>query len=196
MPTRLPRLGSTATDLAVTAVVLLAVSVPFVFPIDPSAPPPGVLGYVLAAGTAIPLIWRRKAPLECALIVAAFTVGTVIYDRPGQLMQYGAAVAVYTVAALAPGWQRRGLLSAWIAGVVIVSIAAGDWDTGGLGFGVLTVVCAHAMGRLAGIREQHLKLVEREAQRRGNWPSSRPSGRRAPSGSASPAICTTSWRTR
>ncbi len=164
--TRAKSLGPKALDLTVAGVVLLAVSVPFVFPIDPEAPPPGVLGYLLAAGTAIPLVWRRRAPLECALVVAAFTVGTVVYDRPGQLMQYGAVVAVYTVAALGPAWQGRGLLVGWIAGVVIVSVATGDWDAVGLGFGALTVVCAHALGRLAGIRQQHLALVERDARRR------------------------------
>ena len=154
-----------ATDVPVAALVLVAVSVPFVFPVDAGAPPPGPLGYLLAAGTAVPLAWRTRAPFASALVVAGFTVGSVLYDRPGQPLQYGAAVAVYSVAALGSRWQRRGLLVAWVSGVVVVSLVAGDRDPAGIGFALLTIVCAHNLGRLTAIRREQVERAEQEARR-------------------------------
>ena len=153
------------TDVAVAAAVLVAVSVPFVFPVDPAAPAPGALGYVLAAGTAVPLAWRRQAPFACALVVAGFTVSSVLYDRPGQPLQYGAAVAVYSVAAHGAPWQRRGLLVAWVSGVLVVSLVAGDRDPAGIGFALLTIVCAHSLGRLSATRHEQVERAESEARR-------------------------------
>ena len=160
------RIGSSRIELIMAAVVLIAVSVPFVFPSDPDAPAPGWFGYLLAAGTAIPLIWQRRAPLVCAIVVAGFTVGSVIYDRPGQPMQYGSAVAMFAVAALARPWQRRGLLAAWVGGIVLVSLVTGDQTVAGAGFGVLTVCCAYLIGRLAAGRRDQLAMVRRDAERR------------------------------
>ncbi|MET8523742.1 histidine kinase [Nocardioides sp. NPDC004968] len=159
--------ASSATDIAVAVLVLVAVSVPFAFPVDAGAPTPGVLGYCLAAGTAVPLVWRRRAPFGCALVVAAFTVGSVFYDRPGQPFQYGAAVAVYSVAAFGARWQRRGLLAAWVSGIVVVSFVAGDRDPVGIGFAVVTVVCAYGLGRLASIGREQVERAENEARRQG-----------------------------
>lgn len=104
-------------------------------------------------------------PFACALVVAARTVGSVLYDRPGQPIQYGAAVAVYTVAALGTVWQRRALLVAWVSGIVVTSFVAGDRDAVGVGFAVLTIGCAHAVGRLTAVRHEQVELAEREASR-------------------------------
>lgn len=153
-------------DLAVAMAVLAAVSLPFVFPINSEAPSPGLVGYLLAAGTALPLIWRRPAPLLCAVLVAGFTVGSVLYDRPGQPFQYGAAVAVFTVAELGTRRQRNGLIAAWVCGVVVVSVVGGDRDPVGIAFAALTVISAHLLGRLVAATRERAELAELDVHRR------------------------------
>jgi signal transduction histidine kinase len=152
-------------DAGIAALVLLAVSVPFVLPWGTDAPTPTWQGYVLAVGTAVPLIWRRRAPMVSALVVAGFTVALVLYHRPGQPMQYGAVVAVYTVAALAVRWQRIATVTAWCAGILVVG-AFDDYSTAvGNAFAVLTVLSAYGLGQLTRIRRAYVGALEERARR-------------------------------
>ncbi|RAO11049.1 hypothetical protein GUI43_03312 [Micromonospora noduli] len=68
-------------DAAITVFVLIAVSVPFVLP-GPGGEP-GPLAYLLTAGTAVPLIWRRRVPLTVLLVVALATIAGKAADAPG-----------------------------------------------------------------------------------------------------------------
>jgi signal transduction histidine kinase len=154
-----------AADAGLAALVLVAVSVPFVLPWGAGAPRPTWLGYVLAVGTAVPLIWRRRAPIACAVVVTAFTVALVLYHRPGQPMQYGAVVAVYTVASVAPRWQRIATVAVWCAGILVVG-AIDDRSTGvGNAFAILTVLSAYGLGELTRVRRAYVGALEERARR-------------------------------
>ncbi|GAA3390758.1 sensor histidine kinase [Cryptosporangium minutisporangium] len=95
-------------DLLVAAAVAVPVAGQIV-----SAGPGNVdaLGIAFNTGTVVPLIWRRTAPFAIALIVMSMGLLTSAYEQPGQQLQYGALVATYTVADLAPRpWQRWSVL--------------------------------------------------------------------------------------
>src|SRR4051812_528215 len=65
-----------------------------------TAPEVTPLGVVFNLGTVVPLVWRRRAPFAMALVVACFAMGVSLHHRPGQMLQYGALVAIYTLADL------------------------------------------------------------------------------------------------
>jgi signal transduction histidine kinase len=141
------------------------VSVPFVFPWHQGDPSPTWLGYALAAGTAVPLIWRRRAPIPSALAVAAFTVALVLYDRPGQPMQYGALVSVFTMASAARRWQRIGTVVSWCVGILVVGAVDDDSTAVGDAFAILTVLSAYGLGELTRIRRAYVGALEERARR-------------------------------
>jgi signal transduction histidine kinase len=103
----MPTTSSVKTDIAITAAVAVAMSVPFL------APPPGhvtVFGWIFNIGAVVPLIWRRRWPFGVAVTVAVFATLVSAHHRPGQMLQYSALVAIYTVADLGTRWQRLGFL--------------------------------------------------------------------------------------
>ncbi|HSK97433.1 MAG TPA: histidine kinase [Euzebyales bacterium] len=157
-----------AADVGIAVVVLVAVSVPFVLPWHADTPPTTWQGYLLATGTAVPLIWRRRVPLASALAVAVFTVALVLYDRPGQPMQYGAVVSVFTMASVAVPWQRIATVALWCAGIVIVGAIDEDSTAVGDAFAVLTILSAYALGALTRTRRAHTTALE-ERTRRLEW---------------------------
>jgi signal transduction histidine kinase len=154
-----------AADVGIAAMVLVAVSVPFVLPWHVGDPSPTWQGYLLAAGTAVPLIWRRRAPVTVMLVVAAFTVALVLYHRPGQPMQYGAVVAVYTVASVSVCWQRIATVALWCAGILLVGAIDDDSTAVGNAFVVLTVLSAYGLGELTRTRRAYIGALEERAQR-------------------------------
>ncbi len=138
--------GPYTRDTGIALVVAALVMLPWLRrPAD--APAIGTLGVVLNAGTVLPLVWRRRAPYAVAWIVLCFGAAVGGYHRPGQNMQYGVVVAVYTVVTLVRPAQRRifgGLLVVWLAvGAVVkgnslpevlllVSILISTWVLGTL----------------------------------------------------------------
>jgi signal transduction histidine kinase len=157
-----------AADVGIAAAVLLAVSMPFVFSWHADTPSPTWRGYLLAACTAVPLVWRRRAPLASALAVALFTVALVLYDRPGQPMQYGAVVSVFTMASIAVPWQRIATVVLWCAGILIVGAVDDDSTAVGDAFAVLTVLSAYGLGALTRTRRAYTAALEERA-RRSEW---------------------------
>jgi len=61
-----------ALDSALAALVLFAVSLQWLFP-DEDGDPLSLQGWLLGAGTAVPLVWRRAAPFATAWVVSAAT---------------------------------------------------------------------------------------------------------------------------
>jgi hypothetical protein len=108
-------------DSALAAAVAVPVAVPFL-----TGPPGGAtaLGAVLNAGTVLPLIWRRRAPFAVALTVASFAMLVSAYHRPGQTLQYGGLVVIYTLADLGRRWQRLGFF--WATLVLLSGGRAGE----------------------------------------------------------------------
>ena len=94
---------STVVDIAITAAVAVAMSVPFF------TSPPGhvtALGWIFTIGAVVPLLWRRRWPFAVGLLVVVFATLVSLHHRPGQMLQYSGLVAIYTVADLGTRWQR------------------------------------------------------------------------------------------
>jgi len=104
-----------ASDLGLAAAVLFAQSVPFVF----SPEPWQFVGYLPVLGSALPVVFRRKAPLLC-LVLTELCVGAydVIGTGPAQPVWYGALVGLYTVADQAPKWHRVAALTITAVGLI------------------------------------------------------------------------------
>ncbi|GAA4239263.1 histidine kinase [Actinomadura meridiana] len=146
--------------------VAAAVAVPVFVPLVATAPEVSPLGVVFNLGTVVPLVWRRRAPFAVALVVACFAMAVSAYHRPGQMLQYGGLVAIYTLADLGRHrWQRWGFIA-----VIVVSIPPGALlvkgnDAGEFMFTLLLPMTAFLLGTLARTaRERSSALVERSAQ--------------------------------
>ncbi|MFA1546945.1 sensor histidine kinase [Actinomadura chokoriensis] len=147
-------------DVLVAAAVAVPVFVPFA-----TAPQVTPLGVVFNLGTVVPLVWRRRAPFAIALVVACFTLAVSLHDRPGQALQYGVLVAIYTLADLGRNrWQRWGFIGALMAMIPPGALVNGN-DAGEFMFTLLLPMTAFLLGTLARTaRERSDALVERSAQ--------------------------------
>lgn len=158
---RLRTTSTYAVDTAVAAAVAVPVSVPFLT--EPPGPGgPTALGALLNAGTVVPLCWRRRAPFVVPVIIAAFAILVSVYHRPGQDLQYGGLVAIYTVADLGRRWQRRGFL--W--GILITFPPAGllkRYSAGEFMFTLLLPLSAYLLGTLARTSRARTEALEERA---------------------------------
>ncbi|WP_165944196.1 histidine kinase [Micromonospora sp. KC213] len=140
-----------AKDAGLAAVVLLAQSAPFLFSDRVASDEPWQLAeYLPVLGSALPVVFRRKAPLLC-LVLTELCVGAygVLGTGPAQPIWYGALVGLYTVANLAPGKHR--LIALVVTAVGLLSVV------GSLTTAVrelLTWLAAFAIGALARTRQE------------------------------------------
>ncbi|HEY2794532.1 MAG TPA: histidine kinase [Micromonosporaceae bacterium] len=139
------RIPAVVVDIALTVVVLLAQFAPFVS----AQPLPGQHAwpwpmFLPVIASTVPLIWRRRAPFV-VLILTELGAGAYAFfpAGPPQPIWYGALVAMFTLAALAPRWQRLSALIFIGWGAVLVT---GALDTAVRG--VLMWVTAYALGRV------------------------------------------------
>ncbi|GAA2460147.1 histidine kinase [Actinomadura vinacea] len=148
-------------DVLIAAAVAVPVFVPFA-----TAPEVTPLGVVFNLGTVVPLVWRRRAPFAVALAVACFAMGVSLHHRPGQMLQYGGLVAIYTLADLGRHrWQRWGFIGALVATIPPGALLIKDNDAGEFMFTLLLPMTAFLLGTLARTaRERSNALVERSAQ--------------------------------
>ncbi|GAA2617745.1 histidine kinase [Actinomadura fulvescens] len=145
--------------------VAVAVAVPVTVPFA-TAPEVTPLGVVLNYGTIVPLIWRRRAPFAVALIVATFAMLVLAHHRPGQMLQYGMLVTIYTLADLGRRrWQRWGFISVLVVTTPPSSLLIKDNDAGEFMFTLLLPVSAFLLGTLARTaRERSDALMERSVR--------------------------------
>lgn len=68
-------------DAALAALVLFAASLQWMFP-DDGDDRLTWQGFLLGAGTAVPLVWRRRAPFLAACGVSVFTPVMAVYHAP------------------------------------------------------------------------------------------------------------------
>ncbi|MEU1504701.1 sensor histidine kinase [Kitasatospora sp. NPDC005748] len=127
--------------------------------------------YLLALGTALPLPWRRRAPLAVMAVSGGVSAVLSVVAHPvmPQLPLY-AVITVYTVAERAPDRQRWAVLA-----VVVAANVVGTHSLNGMLFSLLTSVGAFVFGSL--VRELR-RLAQVEAER------AREAGRRAASDAA------------
>ncbi|MFI0357787.1 sensor histidine kinase [Actinomadura sp. 9N407] len=161
LPTRLRAGDGRLVDVLVAAAVAVPVFVPLA-----TAPEVTPLGVAFNLGTVVPLVWRRRAPFAIALVVACFAMGVSLHDRPGQALQYGALVAIYTLAALGRHrWQRWGFIGVLVATIPPGALLIKKNDAGEFMFTLLLPMTAFLLGTLARTaRERSNALLERSAQ--------------------------------
>lgn len=153
-----------ALDTALAALVLFAVSLQWIFPGEGDDPLTWQ-GWLLGAATAVPLIWRRRAPCTTAWAVSAATPAQALYHAPPPDVMYGGMVVLYTLATVARPWQRRMMLAGWVTGVVTTMQHQTDKEPFEYAFHLMGLVCAYALGMLAHVQRAYTTELEDRARR-------------------------------
>ncbi|MFI5912101.1 sensor histidine kinase [Dactylosporangium sp. NPDC051541] len=146
----------TVVDAALAVATLIAQLAPFVST-DRDWP---LSAYLVCVAVSLPVIWRRRAPfavlMASELAAAAYAF---VPDGPRQPLWYGALIAMFTVAAQAPRWQR-------VSAIVIIAWGAflltGSFETAARG--ALLWTAAYVMGRAWANRQEHLRTLRERAR--------------------------------
>lgn len=141
---RLDRDEPYVVDAALAVVVLAVTSVPFMVP-QPGQPPVAA-SYVVSAATALALIWRRRFAVLTGVAVIALMCVNVMLGGIEQPLPYAALIAVVSIAATAPAWQRTVMHPVAVILAVVASLTAGQPRE--LGYLLLGYCGAYAFGRL------------------------------------------------
>ncbi|WP_306313753.1 sensor histidine kinase [Streptomyces hydrogenans] len=155
-----------AVDAGLALLVQAAVTMPFVVPRPPELEPATWSAYGLTALTVLPLVWRRRAPMAVLLaVLATSALYRLALEGPGQPLPYQGLLCVYTIAVLAPAWQR-----AVTAGLLLVAVPVSVWlntqSARELTFSLFVFAAAYILGRLTDARQRaHLVEAERAAAR-------------------------------
>lgn len=158
------RLPPLFIDIALTVAALVAQSAPFVSDDRRTSPEPWTaLEYLPVLVATLPLLLRRRYPLPVFLVIL---LGMSSYDWPGpdmpeQPIWYGWLIATYTLAELAPRWQRWASIGLTVIGSIVGS---GSFDT--LVRGLVTWGGAYAIGRAAAMHKERLVMRQQEATER------------------------------
>ena len=153
-----------AVDTALAALVLFAASLQWIFP-DEGDDRLTWQGFLLAVGTAVPLVWRRRAPFLSACAVSAATTAMAVHHAPPPDVAYGGLVVLYTVAAVCPPWQRRAMLVCWLIGASSSMSVMEDAQPFEYAFQLLTMVSAYSFGVLARVQRAYTAALEDRARR-------------------------------
>ncbi|GAB7050562.1 sensor histidine kinase [Catenuloplanes indicus] len=118
---------------------------------------------VFAAVSALPLVWRQRAPFPVAAVCGAGSIGLIavhgFIDWP-----YGQLVATYTVAAASPFAARAVLVAGTVAGLVFTQQTL-DKPVGSVLTSSSVFVAAFALGTGARARRDRIALLEERALR-------------------------------
>ena len=129
----------------------------------PGEPRLSKVGVLLLLGQAVPLAWRRRAPLVVWVITGVAAAGYGIGDYPDRLLPLGPLVALYTV--------LQGRSRQVVAVIAMVSVAlaeasaaaAGDSDAQDYLFGILLVGLTVVLAQHQRTRRAYLAEVEARA---------------------------------
>lgn len=153
-----------ALDSALAALVLFAVSLQWIFP-DEGDDPLTWQGWLLGAATAVPLIWRRRAPCTTAWAVSVATPAQALYHAPPPDVMYGGMVVLYTLAAVGRPWQRRMMLAGWVIGVVATMQHQAEKEPFEYAFHLMGLVCGYALGVVSRVQRAYTTALEDRARR-------------------------------
>ncbi|MFE3031181.1 sensor histidine kinase [Streptomyces canus] len=162
--TRLRTANPYVVDGALAALVLFAASLQWMFP-DEGDDPLTLVGWLLGAATAVPLVWRRRFPYACALAVSAATTAMAYYHAPPPDVLYGGLVVLYTMAAQGLPWQRRTMLAGWLIGAVLTMQHKEHSQPFEYAFHLTGMICAYGLGVLARVQRAYTAAVEDRARR-------------------------------
>ena len=159
---RIPRPGNPGPYLADGVVALLVLAVLYAPLVIPRADQPGPFSpwaWVLLATSALPLIWRRRAPILC---LGAIFVSLIAYNCvrhvPNQPIAWGLLVAAYSIA-----WGgRRGQQVVALLVVGCTALVMSRSLTTSV-IGLLTTTSAYILGIMARRREIRLQALARRA---------------------------------
>ncbi|MEU6028429.1 sensor histidine kinase [Streptomyces tauricus] len=151
-------------DTALAVLVLFAASLQWMFP-DEGDDRLTWQGFLLGAGTALPLVWRRRAPFLAACGVSVFTPAMAVYHAPPPDIMYGGLVVLYTMAAVGRPWQRRFMLVGWLAGVSLTMTHKEDAQPFEYAFQLLSCVSAYGFGVLSRLQRAYTAALEDRARR-------------------------------
>ncbi|GHC43948.1 sensor histidine kinase [Streptomyces flavofungini] len=151
-------------DAALAALVLFAVSLQFVFP-DEGDDRLSAVGFLLGAGTAVPLAWRRRSPMTAVYLVSLFTPAMAVYRQPPPDVAYGGLVALYTLALVARPVQRRVLLGVWLVASTATMTFREQAQPFEYAFHLLSFVTAYGFGVLARVQRAYTAALEDRARR-------------------------------
>ncbi|MDQ2587034.1 two-component sensor histidine kinase [Saccharothrix yanglingensis] len=119
----------------------------------------GWWGYAVVVASAVPLLWRREAPLA-ALVLSLAATG--LYDfggeAPAQPVWYGGIVAMHAVAAHSGRRARVAALVVSIGGTVLLVGPEPAFRT------VALLAAAYAMGRAAAASAERVARLARERE--------------------------------
>ncbi|GLW48616.1 two-component sensor histidine kinase [Streptomyces sp. NBRC 14336] len=162
--TRLRTANPYVVDAALAALVLFAASLQWMFP-DEGDDRLTTQGWLLALATALPLVWRRRAPFVTAAAVSAATASMAWYHAPPPDVVYGGLVVLYTMAAQGKVWQRRFMLTGWILGVVLTMQHKEDPLPFEYAFQLLSLVFGYGFGMLARVQRAYTAALVDRARR-------------------------------
>lgn len=161
---RLPRRTSPyLVDGALAALVLFAVSLQFLFP-DEGGDPLSWQGFLLGAATAVPLVWRRRAPILCAVAISCATPAMALYHAPPPDVVYGGLVLLYTLAAYAEPVPRRVMLVGWVIGASATMSMKEHAEPFEYAFHLLSLLSAYGFGLLARTQRAYTAALEERAR--------------------------------
>lgn len=160
---RFPALPPVAVDAALGVAALAGQSAPFLFTSSSSGRPWTLLEYLPVLLVALPVFFRRYAPVTC-LVLAAAGIGAYSLlgsGGPEQPVWFGALIIMYTVAELT---ERRLRLVALVASAIGVAVIGGV--LGSVAVGVREAFlwgAAYALGRAAQVRRANTAMLEERA---------------------------------
>ncbi|WP_413759697.1 sensor histidine kinase [Streptomyces sp. MMBL 11-3] len=153
-----------AVDCALAVLVLFAASLQWVFP-DEGDDRLTWQGFLLGAATALPLVWRRRAPFLAACGVSVATPAMALYHAPPPDVMYAGLVVLYTMAAVGRPWQRRFMLVGWLVGVATTITHREDAEPFEYAFQLLSCVSAYGFGVLSRLQRAYTAALEDRARR-------------------------------
>ncbi|MGR6913901.1 sensor histidine kinase [[Actinomadura] parvosata] len=154
-------LPMTLVDGALAVLVLVVQLWPLLSRDNPYGGPWHWWGYGVVVTSAVPLVWRRRAPV---LVLVAVCLPTGFYDLvdevASQPIWYTTLVAVYTTAAYSSRWKRWIALAVTLGGGLLIVGSAESALRGTVQF-----VAAYAIGRAAAVSRAHAAALEERAIR-------------------------------
>jgi signal transduction histidine kinase len=153
------RLRPVLVDIGLVVLVVAVQLWPFLTRTSQTGLPWEAWGYVCVVGSAVPLLWRRRAPVA-ALVTSL--VATALYDLadtvPEQPIWYAGLVAAYTVAAGSPRWVHVALLVVGIGGTVVFKSSETALRS------AVLFIAVYAIGRAVATARAHAERLEHERQ--------------------------------
>lgn len=165
----LRRIPPPILDAAIALAVLVAHTAPFLVTSRVVDPVEGwtLSQYLPVLGQALPLIWRRRAPV---LVLVVVLLATAVYglraDTAPQPVAYAVLAAIYTVAANGSRRERAWAATILLGGIglQITGLVLKEPGADTITRGLVMYGAAWAIGRSAANRQAYARQLEREKE--------------------------------